>query len=264
MACDWQVRIVGLSSDEARHAAAEAFERIDALEAELSRFVETSDVARLNRTPAGRWLRVGPATLAVLEVAERVRVASGGVFDVCAAEGSATEAGRIELDPVAVRVRRLDERVVVDLGGIGKGFALDEAGQVLRDWGVAGALVHCGQSTVLAIGTGDDERGWRVAIRDPADIGRTLGEVRLAGGEALSGSGVTLREHIIDPRSARPETRWRATWALATTAAEADAWSTALMLLDADAIRAVCERGLLAGAMWSDGERVWAAGEMGR
>ncbi len=247
MACDWQVQIVGLDPAEAEHAAHEAFERIDALEAELSRFIETSDVARLNRTAAGQWLRVGPAMIAVLEVAERVRAASGGAFDVCAAAGRSV-AGRIEIDAERQRVRRLDAQVRVDLGGVGKGYALDEAGEVLADWGVEAALLHCGQSTVLAVG--DAGRSWEVAIRDPDDPQRTIATETLRGGEALSGSGVTLRPHIVDPRSGRAETRWPAAWALAATAAEADAWSTALMLMDAEAIRSACGRSGLIRAMW--------------
>ncbi len=247
MACDWEVQIVGLEAEDAGHAAREAFERVDALEAELSRFVETSDVARLNRTPVGQWLRVGPAMIAALEVAERVRAASGGAFDVCAAAGRAV-AGRFEIDAARQRVRRLDPRVEVDLGGVGKGYALDEAGEVLADWGVEAALLHCGQSTVLAVG--DAERSWEVAIRDPEDPRRTIATETLRGGEALSGSGVTLRPHIVDPRSGRAETRWPAAWARAATAAEADAWSTALMLMDAEAIRSACGGGGLVGAMW--------------
>jgi thiamine biosynthesis lipoprotein len=132
------------------------------------------------------------------------------------------------------------DNVEIDLGGVGKGYAVDRVADVLRDWNIDSALVNAGQSTLLALGCAPDGQPWRIAIRDPRDHARSLGAVRLAD-RALSGSGVALHgQHIIDPRSGAPARGGLGAWALAPDAALSDALSTAFMILSDDEIEAYC------------------------
>jgi thiamine biosynthesis lipoprotein len=242
MACVWGVGIVGADAKQAEQAARAAFAEIERLEGELSRFVATSDVARINALRAEQAVRVGVDVFDCLELALRVNRETAGAFDVTADSAGARPAGRIELDRTAMAVRMLADGTVVDLGAIGKGYALDQAAALLRDWGVGAALLHCGQSTVYALGSPPGQPGWTVGVRDPRQPAAVLGQVRLRDA-ALSGSGRRLHgAHIVDPRTGCPATGADGAWALAPSAALADALSTAFMVLSAAEVSQYCAR----------------------
>jgi len=153
-----------------------------------------------------------------------------------------------EQAPVGWRHVRLDREartvafdapgVGIDLGGIGKGFALDAATRVLRSHGVQSALLNFG-GQVLAFGPGPDEGGWRVGLTDPADRDRSVEVVILRDASlATSGQGerarVTARGrvgHILDPRSGAPAPFEGTVSVLAADATAADALDTALFVM---------------------------------
>ncbi len=232
-----EVIIAGRQADYARRAADAAFEELAVLEGELSRFVSHSDVARINALSPGGAVKVGPAAWECLQLARRMWEETDGAFDVTLGTGmgllefNAAEHS-VGLSLAASVSERLDvpgSRVTVDLGGIGKGYAVDRMVAVLRDWKIDSALVHTGQSSVYAIGAPSGEEAWSVAIRDPADPGGSLGTVPLRG-RALSGSGV-LRHgtHIIDPRTGRPATGRAGAWCAAHALRESATTSVLLM-----------------------------------
>ena len=138
-------------------------------------------------------------------------------------------------------------RVVVDLGGIGKGFALDSVVQTLEDWGIDNAMIQGGTSTALVLGSGGAAAGcpagvtgWVMGVG--ADWGAAAGleKIVLHSG-AVSGSGVELQgEHIIDPRTGRPALTHLAAWAICPSAARADALSTAFVVMSVDEVEAYC------------------------
>ncbi len=246
MACHFGlVAAEGRQLDQIAH---EVFRRIDEIENELSRYRADSDVSRINAAEAGQWVRVGPECLACMETAERLHRDTNGAFDatVGALTGGA-ERGRAVVGMEGIEISRDFQAIGVrvdgmrvDLGGIGKGFALDEAGQVLARWEVSDWMLHSGQSTVLTRGAEGPSRPWRAGLRDPLDPRKALGDVRLTGG-ALSGSAARLHgEHIIDPRNGRPARLHVAAWALAPSAAMADALSTAFMVMSEAEIDAYC------------------------
>lgn len=173
------------------------------------------------------------------------------------------------LDAAARTVRVERAGLIVDLGAVGKGYAVDRAVEVLREWGIAAARVHSGQSTVYCLGSPPGEAGWTVSVRDPGDHARTLGKLVLRDA-AFSGSGVALHgAHIIDPRTGEPVEDRRGAWALAPSAALSDAVSTAFMVMSDEAIAAFCTyrpevRALCATydphcPLWAMGELPWSA-----
>jgi thiamine biosynthesis lipoprotein len=145
----------------------------------------------------------------------------------------------------------------LDLGAVGKGYALDKALDVLREWGIENALLHGGTSTAVAVGSPEVLPADQVSSEHPsANAIRPLGIETLGGwpvgvgagwpgapsrillsGRALSGSGTEVKgEHILDPRTGAPARRHLAAWASAPTAALSDALSTAFFVMTPEEI----------------------------
>ncbi len=235
MATEFRIAVKTAEPDYARQAADAAFEELDGLDRQLSRFVPGSDVVRINALGAGQSVRVSPAAYVCLRLAQQVHAQTGGAFDVTF-RSARSSVHQLTLDDAGLTVTAGAGDVTVDLGGIGKGYALDRVADLLREWDLGAALIDAGQSTVLACG--DAER--QVDLRHPADPDVTLGAVRLQG-NALSGSSTAEQgAHIIDPRTGRPAERRPAAWAVAPMAALADALSTAFMVMSEGEVEAYC------------------------
>jgi thiamine biosynthesis lipoprotein len=135
--------------------------------------------------------------------------------------------------------------VEIDLGAIGKGYALDKAWELLADWKIELALLSSGGSTVLAVGEGPDPDspagGWRLGVgglwAKPGDVQ----SVRLRN-FAMSGSGTEVKgEHILDPRTGKPGRKALQAWSLGPSATLSDALSTALIMMTPEEIEAYCQ-----------------------
>jgi thiamine biosynthesis lipoprotein len=157
----------------------------------------------------------------------------------------------VVLEPVGKTVRYLRPGLEINLGSIGKGYALDRAGQRLRaEWDLGHALLHGGRSSILALGSAPGTTtGWPIALRHPWDEERQLGVVRLRD-RALGTSAATFQHldyngrklgHILDPRTCWPAETLASASVVATTGAEADALATAFFILGVDKARAYCE-----------------------
>jgi len=260
MATEFQILFTGIGSTRAEMVGAEVLRMLETLEAELSRFRDSSDVSRLNHAAAGETVTLNEAAADCIALALDVHGATGGAFDITIGpllsvwstpeferrEPSETELKRAKaasgLDKI--ELCRESRRATVhgaerwlDLGGIGKGYALDRMAAALREeHDIDNALLDAGGSTLLAMGDGPEGKGW------PAGTGVEDGPAFDLRDRALSGSGFSERgEHIIDPRTARPvpSAKFNA-WALAPTAALADALSTAFLVMDEPEIEAFC------------------------
>jgi len=255
MACLFEVLLPGEATGVAADAAEAAFQELDRLERLLSRFCAYSDVSRLNAAPAGQWVVVEIETFECLAAARAVWAETNRAFDVTAgvpdragepaagaADSRRPDMSLLELDEQSISVRRLDASVRVDLGGIGKGYALDRMAELLRDWDIETALLHGGSSTAVGIGCPPGRDGWRLALRDPLNEQATpLGWVLLRD-QAFSGSSTAHTRHITNPRTGQAAAENRAAWAAAPTAAEADAVTTALCVMDFDEIERYSQR----------------------
>jgi thiamine biosynthesis lipoprotein len=262
MATIFEIIIIHEDERYARQAAAAAFEEVDRLEGELSRFIENSDISRINNLPANQPLLLGLDAFECLKVSVRMYTETNGAFDITIGslfkcwrdeDGNPRTPSGEELDRARLHtgtnLLQLDERehtvrlaaspVQIDLGGIGKGYAVDRVADLLREWSIKTALISGGYSSVLALEAPPGIKGWPLTLSDPTDRTRILARPHLRAG-ALGGSGVQKGGHIISPRTGRPIEGKRAAWSAAPDAATADALSTAFMIMGTDEISQYC------------------------
>jgi thiamine biosynthesis lipoprotein len=220
----------------------------------MSRYIANSDISRINALSAGQSTRVSSETMECLEISRRMHALTGGAFDISIGTGL----DRLDLDPGGFVVRARDEGVRLDLGGIGKGYAVDRVGELLEEWDLPKVLIHGGFSSVLAREPPPGREGWPLTLTAPGGGSRVRISVRQT---ALSASGTRKGAHIQDPVTGRV-VQGGAAWAMLSRlpegavgpgeewadavrspAAVAEALSTAFMLLPLNDIRALCARG---------------------
>jgi thiamine biosynthesis lipoprotein len=157
-----------------------------------------------------------------------------------------TGSHHVILDPERLTVAFDRPGIIINLGSIGKGYAIDRAGDLIRaHWWPTSALVHGGRSSLYALGSPPGRFGgrWEIALRNPFEPETPLGMLRLRNrGMGTSGAAFQHFEangrvygHILDPRIGEPALGPASVTVLAPTAAEADALSTAFYLLGAEA-----------------------------
>ena len=242
MATHFETIIAKQQNEYARQAAAAAFRELDRLENTLSRFIESSDISRANRLARGESVTLSHDTLECLLIAADVSLVTGRAFDPAYASVRSSDfppdVPPFTLDPEAHTVTSHAEHLHLDLGAVGKGFALDRMADVLREWEITSACLNAGGSSVLTLDEPPkaEDSGWEVGLGE----GRGHRTIPLLAG-SLSGSGTAVKgTHLIDPRNGQPAPRTSRVWALAPTAAQADALSTAFFVMNEAEIAALC------------------------
>lgn len=199
---------------------------IDEWHQRLSRFAPDSWVSHVNRTAASEPVRCDDDVWGLMVDAQLVWRASEGAFDITRGHGEA-----LVLDAPSRSVSFGRAGMALDLGGIGKGHALDCAVRTLRAHGVDSAFVHGGTSSGHALGCGESGKPWRVSLHTRPD-GLVLDLEDSAF--ALSDAAGQPDAHIVDPRSGAALGGEDVTGAVAVTGPSArlcDAWATALVVL---------------------------------
>jgi thiamine biosynthesis lipoprotein len=228
MATYFQIRIADEDETYASQAAQAALDLLDKLETHLSRFRANSDIARIAELAPGEKMRLNEPTYACLEIAKKMELATLGGFSATAAALQMQSAlPHWSLLPEELSIRCEGGHLLFDLGAIGKGFALDRMAELLRRWDCPSYLLVAGGSSILAGEAPNGAGGWSCGLGDDNAPRRFL-----LTDTSLSGSGLAVKgSHILDPRTGRPAPRQNRCWALADTAAESDALSTACMVL---------------------------------
>ena len=272
MATRFEIVLPGTRTETLRAAGEEALAEIERIESWLSVHRPGTPLAAVNAGAYRQRVPVSPPIFELLKRAQELSRLTNGAFDPTigplvsawrrAAEGGTTTpkdweqslataraAGgwlNVELDEITGTVRFHHPNARLDLGSIGKGWALDRAVTCLRDAGITTALLHGGTSTVCAIGTPPDGDAWIVELADaPVRCAAPSGpepireRVRLRDA-SLSVSatwGRTLVDpfgkahgHVLDPNSGEPVPGARLAAVAGPAATETDALSTALLV----------------------------------
>lgn len=252
-------------------AARAAFARIAQLDATLSDYRESSELLRVLLRGENIPVRVSDDLFTVLRASLVLSEETNGAFDITVGvltargrtprrtrtprTGVVTEVPRNELPPCVLLPRMGWKNVVLDtvartvlfkspdmrldLGGIGKGYALDGALDVLRNHGVERALVSMG-GDIVAGRAPPGSPGWGITVDDADSAHRAI----TLENAALSTSGDTEQfrdsagvrlSHVIDPRTGAPLTLRLKASVRAPTGVQADGWSTAVTVMDSAA-----------------------------
>jgi len=236
----WDVLAYG-PRPQTERAIQDALSEVERLDSILSHYKPASELRRLPGAAREAATSVSPELYEVLAESLRFSRLSSGAFDVTVAPlvrawrseeppddatlqrlRACTGWEKVRLEPPD-RVRVLSDCLELDLGGIGKGYAVDRAARVLERAGIRSALVNAGSSSILALEPPPGSAGWAVDLP------------RAAGGILLARSSLSTSEqaggHIIDPASGRPAPCPWAVTVVAPTATASDALSTALLVL---------------------------------
>jgi len=258
MGTTFEVILAEPNADYARQASQAVFSEIDRLEALFSRFDPASQIGIINRLMPGQSLSVSVDVYDCLTTAFLIQDQTKGAFDINFLSSNGTFSDR---QRKLVKIRRSKHgffvefrknqlertvgRVDFDLGGIGKGFALEKALDILDDWSIDNALIHGGTSTALAVGDAPEinrgKKGWPVGVGGNWPV---LKEFRIfLKSRALSGSGTEVKGgHIINPRIGQKASGHTGAWVSHPSAAVADALSTAFLVMDPPEVAAYCEK----------------------
>ena len=265
MATRFEIILHGEDPISLQSAGEEALEEIDWVEAQLSIYRPDSQINRANHLAFARPVQMEPTIFALLQRCKTLSHWTQGAFDVTLGPlircwGFMGKTGLVPTDESIRKARKLvgmrqvhldcnqftlqfDQKgVMLDLGSIGKGYALERAKEILEANGVRSALLHSGTSTVATIGTPPNQDSWKIAIATPrkeeaADTS-PLGLAKLKG-ESLSVSAVWGKSfrtaekeygHVIDGRTGFPSTETALSAVQTASAADADAISTALLV----------------------------------
>jgi FAD:protein FMN transferase len=262
----FDVLVYHASKVEAERAAGKALDEVDRLDRVLSHFKPDNDLARLVREGRGVFVSVDRDLFEVIQESVRVSRLSAGKFDVTIApllktwkrafaEGRAPSEQEIAAARRCVGYEKIETRepdsirfssdcVEIDLGGIGKGFAVDRATAVLAAAGITRALVNAGSSSIAAIGAPPDRSGWPVSLATGTMLPLRDASISTSQ-QPTEGLGETL-----DPQAAAPARNRMAVSVVARRATLSDALSTTLLMLSIEEGRTLLSQFGDANAYW--------------
>lgn len=254
------------------HAVTRAIEEFQRIENALSIFIPSSQVSRVNAEAGRNEVQAEGDLLWIADWSSKMSPLTKGAFDITVGplmELWGFRGNHVDAEPDDKRILQLlgavgSDKILVnnnaatvglthpaariDLGGVGVGYAIDRAVQILRSEGVESAFVnHSGDA--YALGTPDEHEGWEIGIPDPGSPDNILEKLTVRDGAIATSGGyrqfVTIGPrrfaHIIDPRSGIPGRSFVSTSVLAPDAVTADALSTSMFCSGPDEVKEVLD-----------------------
>lgn len=258
-----EISVYSSNKENAARAVKEAFGEMERLDGLMSNYKPSSELSRINREAPQAPTSCDPELLEVIENSLGYSALTKGAFDITV-EPLVSKWGfydgkvrvpteeEVELilpavsykniniqgygDSKSISFRHPDTRI--DLGAIGKGYAVDRAVEVLKRQGITSAMVNLG-GNIYAIGHPPGGRAWKIGVQHPRQKGVLLGYIELKDmGVATSGDYERFftvngkrYSHIIDPRTGMPAEGVVSVTVVAGSATEADALSTGAFIL---------------------------------
>jgi FAD:protein FMN transferase len=250
--------IIHESKSYAQQAVWESIKEIDRLENELSRFRPNSDISRINCLKKEERIVLGVDSFNCINRSIELHEKTFGTFNIaCGAllkcwlnpDYTMRNPSSIEIE-FAIKKSRienivlhnedfsieiLEEGTLIDLGAFGKGYAIDVVSEILLDWGIENAMLSSGRSSIKGYGNPPGLSGWQVSITNPSNPSQLLKTLSLKN-ISIGASGLSKGNHIINTITGKPEEKKCGCWVTSEKAADADAFSTAFMILENDLI----------------------------
>jgi thiamine biosynthesis lipoprotein len=280
------------SREDGARAAERAMREIERLDRVLSHFKNDSDLSRLNRDGHRGFVTVDPSLYDVVSQSIEWSRRTGGTFDITiapllrtwkqayadgrrpseadvAAAKQCVGSEKIELEaPDKIRFRSSSACLAIDLGGIGKGYAVDRAIEILKADGMTSVMINAGGSSIGAIGTPPGQSGWAVKIAAKVSGSDTLllRDMSMSTSQQNPLPFTTTAGsfgEILDPRTGAPAEGRTAIAVVTPSGTTAEALTKALMMMPPDDAKALLARLPDVSALWMspDGELLRAYGE---
>jgi thiamine biosynthesis lipoprotein len=247
---------------------------IEENERRFSRFLSASELSQINRM-SGQWVTVSPEMLDVLRQAMIFYVETNGLFDPSIladlkragydrtmdevrlrAGESLPTSGRtrrggfneVEWDSDRRQIR-LPKGLELDLGGIAKGWIVQQAAQLLSGFAEVNAVNAGGD--MFFIGHPPGQSAWTVYLEDPRNTSTFISQLEVKSGAVATSSilkrswmqGEVLRHHLIDPRTGVPaQTRWLSATVIAPDLAVAEVYAKTILIGGPDALETFEEK----------------------
>jgi FAD:protein FMN transferase len=257
------------SEENPKEAFESAFAECERIEKAYSRFIESNELAKLNEN-CGKWVSVSDELLSLLKAGEEFCVKSGGAFDlsVCSVlegwgydrelslkEGSEGQTGKLEFKEAMFRTS-----APIDLGGLGKGYAVDKMRVVLKNY-CENFFINAGGDTWCE---GKDLNGpWKLFFENPRDSKQAIGSMEALNIACASSSANRRswrdKHHLVEPQTMEPANKMLAVYTQASTAIEADAYSTALFVAGFDKAREMISTLPIEAMLISPQGNIWKA-----
>jgi FAD:protein FMN transferase len=267
--------------EHASRAIDEAFAEIVRLDEVLSNYKPESELSQLNRNAHFHRVKVSPDLYRVIEESVKYSRLSEGKFDITVAplvdlwkaalRGERAPSGAEQQEARACvgyeKIQLIPPDTVefhspcmrIDVGSIGKGYAVDRAVEILRRNGITSALVDAGQSSIYGLGAPPGKTAWEAHLRDPSnrvDPTVMLRDNSVSTSEQTPASlmGNETAGHIIDPDNGKPLDSKYALSIIAKSATVSDALSTTLLLVGPEKGKAMVKQMADAAAIWVSGD----------
>jgi FAD:protein FMN transferase len=273
----FEIAAYGETSEQTAAAIDKAFQEIVRMDDLMSNYKPESALSNLNRSAHFHAEKVSPDLYRAIERGVQLSSLSDGKFDITVAPlvnlwkaalagGSVPSPQQQQQAQACVGYDKIEltppDQIVfhssclqLDLGAIGKGYAVDRAADVLHSLRIQNALINAGGSTILAMGSPPGQPGWLVHLRDPS---HKIDPYVILKNESVSTSEQTSRSllgpdspgHIIDPATGRPLDTELAVSVVAPTGTLSDGFSTTLLLLGPKPGKALVNRTSAVSAIW--------------
>ncbi|TVL99661.1 MAG: hypothetical protein CV087_17065 [Candidatus Brocadia sp. WS118] len=261
-----EVSVYAQDEKTAGRAVEGALDEIERMDRIMSNYKHDSELSQVNKNAAKSPVPCQGDLLDVIEQSHYYSELSGGAFDITVSPlvalwGFFHEKGHVPSDKEIERIlpavsyknivinKNTDAKKTgtvffkntqtqIDLGAIGKGYAVDKALEIVRKCGLENACINLG-GNIYVLGTPPDKTAWKIGIQHPRNKNEILGYLELRD-EATATSGDYERffemngkrySHIINPLTGRPVSGTIATTIVAPTGTEVDALSTSLFVL---------------------------------
>ena len=272
MGTDTELTAVALGGDRKKAAAAlaDAERALRGVEAKMSSWIDATELGQFNDAPPGKASKLSETTLGLLRLSKQLATQTDGAFDVTCRPvlqlwRQAKNAKRLPTDleiaaalakcgwdKIELQTNSASKKIdgaCVDLGGIAKGFGIDQAAQALQNAGLIGGMVNVG-GDVRCFGQRAGGGKWRIGVRSPFDNDPTFAIVSISSGSVCTSGnyerfftiGSKRYSHIVDPRTGRPVDKAPSVTVFAPTATAADAWATALSVLGEPGLELINEK----------------------